>query len=128
MSELTEIFGEVISSYSREDAILDGFLCDLTQFEVTRQHYKYPVACTTAVWDLIDKADKNKRSYSSIDGILHDMFHMSKVYYREIDETSRYFQMKIVGCGRQKNYTFKMVCGPGDNGEPVLTIMLPNED
>ena len=24
--------------------------------------------------------------------------------------------------------TLKAVCGPGDEGEPVLTIMLPHED
>jgi hypothetical protein len=24
--------------------------------------------------------------------------------------------------------TLKAICGPGDNGEPVITIMWPNED
>ena len=29
---------------------------------------------------------------------------------------------------RQVTVTLKAICGPGDDGEPVLTVMLPNED
>ena len=27
-----------------------------------------------------------------------------------------------------RDLTLKMVCGPGDEGEPVITIMLPHEE
>ena len=30
--------------------------------------------------------------------------------------------------GSLQDAQIKSICGPGDNGEPVLTIMLPNED
>ena len=30
--------------------------------------------------------------------------------------------------GRQRLATLKAVCGPGDNAEPVITVMLPDED
>ena len=29
---------------------------------------------------------------------------------------------------RQETVTLKAMCGPGDNGEPVLTVTFPNED
>ncbi len=29
---------------------------------------------------------------------------------------------------KQETATLKAMCGPGDNGEPVLTVMLPEED
>lgn len=29
---------------------------------------------------------------------------------------------------RQHTARLKSVCGPGDQGEPVLTVMLPDED
>ena len=34
----------------------------------------------------------------------------------------------IAGAGRRRNFEFKLVVGPGDQGEPVITIMLPGED
>lgn len=30
--------------------------------------------------------------------------------------------------GRKKNITLKMIISGGDDGEPVITIMLPDED
>ena len=29
----------------------------------------------------------------------------------------------LLSSGRKKKFTFKVVCDPGDNAEPVLTIM-----
>jgi hypothetical protein len=29
---------------------------------------------------------------------------------------------------RQKTITLKATCGPGDNLEPVITVMFPDED
>jgi hypothetical protein len=34
----------------------------------------------------------------------------------------------IIGAGTNRIYTFKIECGPGDQGEPVLTVMMPGED
>ena len=123
-------FGEVISTYSRAQAIDDGVLIDLSAAapEVCRQHLNYPVACTAAVWGIIERAIANKRYCNDLNGIVHDMLWMSRKCSRTLDESTRLFVVIITGAGRQRNYTFKIVCGPGDNAEPVLTIMLPTED
>ncbi len=125
---MTDLFGEVIHAYTRAQALEDGVLVDVSQFPVTREHYKFPVAFTTAVWAIVDKAHKNTNTVSSYEGILHDMFMMSKMCFKELDESTRLFQVLISGAGRQKKFMFKIVVGPGDHGEPVITVMLADED
>ena len=95
---------------------------------VVRQHYKYPIACTASVWSIIATAVANPKCCNDYAGILHDMLYMSKVSYTPHGDDTRLFTVMITGVGRRKYHRFKIVCGPGDLGEPVLTIMLPNED
>lgn len=119
---------EIISAYTREQAIEDGVLVDVSDMEIAKEHFKYPVAFTNAVWAIIEKAVNNKRWCNDLNGVLHDVFWMSKTYYRKLDSTTRIFRVIITGAGRKRNYDFKFVCSPGDTPEPVLTIMLPDED
>ena len=120
---------EVISSYSRAQAIEDGVLIDLSAAsEVCRQHYKYPIAVTAAVWGIIDKAVKKKKYCNDLNGVVHDILWMSRKCFLTVDESTRIFQVIILGSGRQRNFEFKMVCGPGDDTLPVMTIMGLDED
>jgi hypothetical protein len=96
--------------------------------EVCRQHYKYPIACTASVWGIMEQAVNNPKHCNDYAGILHDLLYMSKVSYTPQGDDTRLFTVIITGLGRRKYHRFKIVCGPGDLGEPVLTIMLPNED
>lgn len=123
-SSLEDIFGPVISSYTRAQAIEDGVLADLSSlFPADTKIYKYPVACTSAVWDLIEKASHKDRSNAG--GIVWDICYMSaKFPVRKIDESTMLFRVTI---GR-KTHTLKVNCGPGDKAEPVMTIMLELED
>ena len=132
-SSLVEIFGEVIHTYSRADAINDGFLVDFTDPEsdtgdVCRQHYKFPIAATSAVFAVMQKAVENKRYCQDYAGILHDMLWMSRCMGRKLNESTVMFRVIIQGAGRSKYHDFKLVVGPGDAGEPVITLMMPNED
>ena len=61
-------------------------------------------------------------------GILHDMLSMSKILGRKLDASTVIFRCIIQGAGRSKYYDFKLQVHPGDHGEPVITIMLPDED
>lgn len=123
--------GEIISRYTRAQAIEDGVLVDLMQdrpAEVARQHYRYPVACTAAVFAIMQRAVENEQHANDYAGVLHDMLWMSRVYKRALSESAVLFRVKITGAGRRSLYDFKLVVGPGDEGEPVITIMLPEED
>ena len=128
---LTETFGEVIYSYSRAQAIEDGVLIDMMQEEfreISRSHYKFPIAITAAVFAIMEKAVTNPRCSNDYKGVWHDMLWMSRVMKRKVDESTILFRVKIKGTGHKSLFDFKMVCGPGDNAKPVMTIMLPNED
>ena len=129
---LDDLFGEMVSSYSRAEAITDGVLVDASVgdlAEVSRQHFKYPIAMTAAVYELIKKAVDHPKHCNDWKGIWHDICWMSKMNKtRILDPTSHLFMVIINGTGRKRNHTLKIVCGPGDNAEPVLTVMMPEED
>jgi len=122
-SSMKEIFGEVISSYSRDQAIEDGILADLTTlFPRDTRLYKYPVACTSAVWETISNACKHGGDPGAW---VWDLCYMSIHYKCKILSPSEHLFKCIIG---RKTKIFKINVGPGDNAEPVITIMYPDED
>ena len=60
MDSLAEVFGDVISSYSRKQAIEDGVLVDLSAMApgLCLEHYKHPIACTSSVFAIVQKAGR----------------------------------------------------------------------
>ena len=125
MTDSDDIFGNVISSYSRAQAIEDGVLIDLMAIapDVCKQHFKYPVAVTAAVWE--EMTSERGEDVGDMKGIIHDVLWMGHRFItKNINDSTKIFEV-IIGC---KKHSFKIVCGPCDNAEPVLTIMLPGED
>lgn len=127
---MTELFGEVIHSYTRAQALEDGVLVDVCAAapDVCRQHYSAPIACTAAVWAIVEKAVKNPRWMNDVNGVVHDMLWMSRRSGARLDESTKVFQVIIRGAGRRSTFTFKMTIGPDENGTPCLTIMNMDED
>jgi hypothetical protein len=121
---------EVISVYTRKQAIEDGVLVDLSAVapDVCSQHFKYPVACTAAVWSIIDKAVQNKKHHNDLNGVVHDILWMSRKASWGINPDTRHFGVIIKGAGRQSKFALKIVVSPGDTPEPVLTVMMNDED
>ena len=122
---------EVISTYTRKEAIEDGTLVDVSANfpDLCRRYYKYPIAVTGAVWQIIQKAVNCTRYANDYRGVIADILWMSqKAISQRIDESQHLFSVIITGTGRRKHHTFKIICHPGDDGEACLTIMLPNED
>jgi len=118
------VFSPVIFCYTRANALDDGTLHDLNEFiPINESGYKYPVACTASIYALIDRAVE-QYSYMDHKGITWDILHMSRMYPLKKWDTGRLFKVKI----GSTIHTLKLEVGPGDNGEPVITIMLPDED
>lgn len=116
-------FGEPIYSYSRAQAIADGVLADLSHVDSIRQHWKFPFACTSAVWAIIEAA--LQRPDQDLSGLCHDISTMAKLAIRSTRESDRIpFTVLITG----KLHALKLHIGPGDTAAPVLTLMLPGED
>jgi len=151
---MNNIFGEVIYSYSRSQAIEDGVLIDVSN-TAREAGFKIPVAITAGVHSLIEDIPKAK-SWQDYKGRLWDVLSMGSIAARNNRDRSEfkyrlilhhlerrevYYKPKIDiekgiykdGYYKEKNVaveytTLKMAISGGDNGEPVITIMLPNED
>ena len=128
MDNLTEFYGEPVYVYSRADAISDGFLVDVSQM-AKEAGFRYPVAVTRTVWDGYVVPDERSRLRGqSEQGRLWDVLWMLRQAARRGGDTVL-FQLYFIMKERQRRLvTLKSVCGPGDTPDPVITIMLPDED
>jgi hypothetical protein len=126
-NSLTEIFGDYIITYTRAEAITDGVLIDVTE-TAKEAGFKYPVAITTALHSMIADIPK-KYDYQDYNGRLWDVLWMAMLAARQSKSNQFNYQVIMNIIGTNKKYqTLKAICSGGDNGEPVITIMLPNED
>lgn len=121
------VFGDHIYEYGRQQAIADGVLVDLTHLPLTREHFKYPVACSSRIWSIILDAVGDDAASNDLDGILHDIYWMAKGG-KEIDASEHVFRVSIHKDGELQDFHMRLKCGPGDQLEPVLTLMLIDED
>lgn len=134
MSAVTDYFGEVISSYTREQAINDGVLVEVGDIS-KEAGFKIPVALTRAAWaDCVawDDNDSKRQTYQDQSGRLWDVLFMGFMAARSQPNASRIqYQLYRVPRGgrgvKARLMTLNLVVGPGDAGEPVITIMLPDE-
>lgn len=121
---------EVIHTYSRAEAIADGVLINLSSiFPEESRLLKYPVACTSAVWSLIETAASSPKHCNSAAGVVWDVLYMAiNGITNRISDSEHLYEVVIAGAGKQEVYTLKANCGPNDDGSPCITIMLENED
>ncbi len=119
----------IIHSYSRKEAIADGVLVDVT--EAARQSgFRIPVALTSAVWGKY-VAIPNGVTGQDESGRLWDVLWMLYVAIRGTRNATRDIRYRLHvrnDSGRLRLVELKALCGPGDDGEPCITVMLPNED
>jgi hypothetical protein len=87
------------------------------------------VAVTRAVWEAIEDIPPSKRGAQDVQGRLWDVVYMAALAARgsRPGATVVYYRL-IMHQGRNTYKDLKMVIGPGDSGEPVITIMEPEED
>lgn len=113
---------DIISSYSRAQAIEDGVLVDLTDW-ARETGFTCPVAVTAALWG---KIEAPKRSNQDTRGRAHDVLYLMFVAckFAKPGQDELFYRVKL---GRRTE-TVKVLCGPGDDGELVMTAMLPHED
>ncbi|MTI79999.1 MAG: hypothetical protein FH758_03790 [Firmicutes bacterium] len=120
---------EVIYQYTRKQTLEDGVLIDVSN-TAKEAGFRYPIAVTKAVWeDIITPDFKSRDCGQSEEGRLWDILQMCLLAARTCSEPELRFQVLVVFNGHQKKIvTLKAICHPGDDMEPVVTIMLPNED
>lgn len=128
---MEELFGNVISVYSREDAIRDGVLIEVPQGIAQEAKIRIPVAATAELWNTVVVPDRASEALGdSIGGRLWDVLRMFALKARASkDKSVIFFEVIAKINGEDKLHKLKAVIGPGDRmEEPVLTLMMPHED
>ena len=139
-----DIFGPVISCYTRKQAIEDGVLVDVS--ETAREAgIKFPSALTHAVYEQYVVVSPELKGEQDESGRLWDILWMFSCAVRggRIDGEQGSFELIVVKSDRndwqsnEKPYEgdrkrrlvkLKAVCGPNDDGTPCVTIMRPDEN
>lgn len=119
---------DVIFAYSRAQAIADGVLIDVSG-TAKECGFRYPVAVTAAVWGAYVSVPEEV-SYQDEMGRLWDILSMVRFGIKVSPNRSELLFPVMVQNDESgpKKVTLKAAVGPGDDGEPVFTVMLPNED
>lgn len=130
MTDIADLFGDIICGYSRAQAIQDGVLVDVSK-TANEAGFKIPVAVTAAVWSQCVKVTQAaKRAGNDETGRLWDVLWMARVAALESPRANMvHYELYVVTNGTAPELVqLKLHIGPGDAGEPVITIMLPGED
>ena len=120
----------MIHQYTRRQAIEDGVLVDLTSW-AKETGFTIPVACTAAVWNQHIVPPRGTKDLGQSErGRAHDALWLLFVAIKRSrgGDRLRYEVMFLQATNRHETVQLKAICGPGDDGEPVITIMLPSED
>lgn len=122
---------DIIFSYSRKEAIEDGVLVDVS-YLARQEGFVYPVAVTRSVFNRYVTPDGSARDDGeTVMGRLHDMLTVLRFSVKRAehkDPSVVFFDVKFTVHGRSRVVRLKSMCGPGDDMEPVITVMLPDED
>jgi len=127
------LFGELISSYTRAQAIEDGVLVDVSE-PAREAGFRYPVALTRAAWELAVAVPEGV-TLQDEPGRLLDVLSVLRFAIRCGPSRDKLcFKVKVYRTTEERRakkpstVTLKSLCGPGDTAEPVITVMLPEED
>jgi len=117
---------EVIYRYTRKQAIEDGVLVDLS--ELAREAgIRFPVAVTQGVFEVLNNTSSPGQDFT---GRAWDMFMIFRMEAKNTKGDEIHFAPLFVMPEEKGPVPVPMwaKCGPGDDMEPVITIMMPDED
>ena len=129
MSDNDNLFGDMISSYSRADAIADGVLVDLSHVARAAQ-YRVPVAISSALWA---RCIETPARVSPQAELLWTWKLLYRVHWaiQVCNQGATRIDVELEVAddeGERQRVRFLAAMGPGDDGEPVMTLMFHDED
>lgn len=127
-----DFWGEPIHTYTRAQALADGVLVDVTKV-AQEAGFKVPVALTAAVHADVREIPPAEKGIQDPEGRLWDLLFMARLAAgRNPDATGaivyRLRMDHLAGNQTRRIYKAKLHIGPGDDFEPVVTILQPHED
>lgn len=129
--------GEIIHAYTRAQALADGVLVAADANSAREAGFRVPVALTSAVWEgcvAWNEGDSERQVPQDERGRLWDVLTMCRAAIRRSGGGGGRVSVAVRRVPRdgrtQQPRPVQLVCaiGPGDHGEPVITIMQPDED
>lgn len=121
---------EVIHAYTRAQAIEDGVLVDMSAL-AREAGFRWPLAVTRSVWSIIEPNDALKKEGQSYAGRAWDLLNILRSEMRSARDGCevRFAPYFVTETGQTpRQVAMRAVSGPGDEGEPVITVMMPDED
>lgn len=139
MHQQDKTSGHVIYAYTRAEAIADGTLIAAPDELSRSAGLGVPVALTAVAWadcvawDSQDEARKPGGTAQTEDGRLWDVLYMTRHAMTHAGDEHRVAVelLRVPRGGRDvepRRMRLVAMIGPGDAGEPVLTIGLPHKD
>ena len=122
-------FGPLISAYSRADALSDGQLIDISTL-AREAGFRWPVAVTAALWHGYIEPSAHL-GWQSWEGRAWDVLSALRLAIRRAGDTAELRFTVLFQMDDDKPLERVILtshCGPGDDMETVITIMLPGED
>lgn len=121
----------LIYSFTRTMALESGVLIDVTN-QAKEAGFKFHTVVTDNLFHsyIVPPAGLEGEG-QSIAGRLHDVFFVLLAAIRSFKAATDYAEIDVLflmAPGRQEKVKVIAVVGPGDEGEPVMTIMLPGDD
>ncbi len=121
---------DLIHVYTRAQATADGALVDVTT-TAREAGFMVPVALTAALHaDVNDLSGKYVTVGQDARGRLWDLLFLARLNAAKPEnaDTSEFVFDLHMPVGEGQKYSVKAMIGPGDDEQPVLTLLLPTED
>jgi hypothetical protein len=120
---------ELIHRYSRADALRDGTLIDVSA-RAREAGIRCPVALTAAVWGRCVTVPPGVTGQDEAGRLWDLLLLLAVAALRSHGGSEVRFAVQVRNDNRERTpplVQLKALCGPGDQGEPVLTVLLPDE-
>jgi hypothetical protein len=133
MSDLREIFGEPISVYTRAQALTDGLLVEAGAL-AREAGFVVPVVLTRAAWVSCVAWPAGAGGSQSESGRLWDVLHLARIAVQQAEGVRDRLVFRVwrvpaaMPAARPEPVDLVVCIGPGDAGEPVITVLLQGED
>lgn len=127
---------DLISSYTRRNALDDGLLIDDPIDSLAKQiGYKYHVAMTSSLRAALDPTKTEREWGQTLNSRVWDMLMVSIMAIKRKQAINGDLLSFVIDVAREHERSMRIVqqaiklrIGPGDDPTPVLTFMLPEED
>jgi hypothetical protein len=124
----------ILFAYTRERALADGELVAIETGIAREAGFVWPIAVSRALWQVVEPNEREALCGQSVEGRLWDLLTVSRLAIKSAKEDGTAIDFPVlfyeVDRGRRAGlltYNLRLETGPGDHGEPVVTIGCPED-